>query len=238
MTELPQSVLPQSLDAAIAQAREATQAAITAGYTRLQVELLFSELKPMLVAEQFLPLFADLGEHLKVFFSDAGAAALARRDWGDVPFTIRGVNELLEPVQPEDQAFVVVAPTAVEVTQVEAICEQAGDRPFVLLNPKLQDVATIGIGYAGRQLRERFLNTIEPCYFLRPLDNGAILRAYPSPWQVWLEASEGEYRLISETPERPSGEQLDQIFAQATGSTKPRTGFLADLQNFLRALTQ
>jgi hypothetical protein len=230
--------LPQSLDAAIAQARDATQAAIAAGYSRLQVELLFTELKPTLVAEQFLPLFADLGEHLKVFFSDAGAAALARRDWGDVPFTLRGVNELLEPVKPEDQAFVFVAPTAVEVTQVEAICEQAGDRPFVLLNPKLQDVATIGIGYAGRQLRERFLNTIEPCYFLRPLDNGAILRAYPSPWQVWLEASEGEYRLISETPERPSGEQLDQIFAQATGNTKPRTGFFADLQNFIRALTQ
>ncbi len=230
--------LPQSLEQAIAEARVATQAAIAAGYSRLQVELLFPELKPLPVAQQYISLFADLGEHLKVFFADAGSAALARREWGDVPFTLRGVNELLEPIQPEDQAFVVVAPTPVEVGQVEKLCQQAGDRPFVLLNPKLQDVATIGIGYAGRQLRERFLNTIETCYYLRPLDGGALSRAYPSPWQVWLEKPPGEYQVIAEELSKPAGDRLDQLFAQATESPKNRTGFLSDMQRFLRALTQ
>jgi Domain of unknown function (DUF1995) len=230
--------LPQSLEQAIAQARDSTQAAIAAGYSRLQVELLFPELKPMPVAQQYLSLFADMGSNLKVFFADAGSAALARREWGDVPFTIRGVNELLEPIQPDDQAFVVVAPTPVEVGEIEKMCEQAGDRPFILLNPKLQDVAMVGIGYAGRQLRERFLNTIEPCYYLRPLDAGALVRAYPSHWQVWLEKTEGEYQLIAEELSKPAGDRLDQLFALATNSPKKQTGFLADMQRFLRALTQ
>ncbi|MBW4551996.1 MAG: DUF1995 family protein [Aphanocapsa sp. GSE-SYN-MK-11-07L] len=230
--------LPQSLEQAIAQARAATQAAITAGYSRLQVELLFPELKPLPVAQQYISLFADLGEHLKVFFADAGSAALARREWGDVPFTLRGVNELLEPIQAEDQAFVVVAPTPVEVGQVEKLCEQAGDRPFILLNPKLQDVSIVGIGYAGRQLRERFLNTIETCYYLRPLEAGALTRAYPAPWQVWLEKPAGEYQVIAEELSKPAGDRLDQLFAQASDSPKSRTGFLADMQRFLRALTQ
>jgi len=44
-----------------------------------------------------------------------------------------------------------IAPSAVEVAQVEKLCEAAGSRPVVLFNC-LEDVS-IGIGYAGRQLR-------------------------------------------------------------------------------------
>lgn len=232
------SELPQTLDQAIDQARQATQAALAAGYRRLQVELAFPELKPMPVAQQYLELFADAGEHLKVFFADAGSAALARRDWGDVPFTIRGVAELEEPVQPEDQVFVFVAPTPVEVLQIEAMAQEAGDRPFILLNPKLQDVSIVGIGYAGRQLRERFLSTIETCYYLRPLEGAAILRAYPEAWQVWLEQSEGAYRLIATQDDKPAGEQLDQILNQATIQPGKRMNPLKTMQQFLRALSQ
>jgi Domain of unknown function (DUF1995) len=233
--------LPQTLDMAIDQARTATQAALTAGYCRLQVELLFPELKPMPVAEQYLSQFADLGKHLKVFFADAGAAALARREWGEVPFQIRGVAELVEPVQPEDQGFVFVAPTPVEVFQIEAMAQKAAERPFVLLNPKLQDVSIVGIGYAGRQLRERFLNTIEPCYYLRPLEGAAVMRAYPFPWQIWLEESDGDYRLVATETERPSTERLEAILSQTSGSDKAsaaKPSLLANMQRFLRALSQ
>jgi hypothetical protein len=237
--------LPQTLEDAIAQARSATQAAIAAGYSRLQVEFLFPELKIMPVAEQFITLFKDLDSQLKVFFPDAGAAALASRDWGKQPFEIRGVGEQKASIQPEDQVFVVVAPTSVEVAQVEKMCQQAGDRPFILLNPCLEDIATIGIGYAARQLRERFLNTIETCYYLKPIENGAILRAYPSAWQVWHEVETGEYRLIAEEARKPLAEDLERIFAQVTpsaenkqGSSKHKPGLLANLQRFLQALSQ
>jgi hypothetical protein len=234
--------LPDTLEVAIAQSVEAARLAIANGLHRLQIEYLFPELKPMPVAKQFLDLFPDLGAQdsdpkVKVFFADAGAAALARRDWGETPYAIYGLDELLEPVQPSDDAFVIVAPTPVEIAIVEKIAEQAAGRPCIFLNPKFQDVAIVGIGYAGRQLRERFLNTLEPCYCLRPIDQGAVFRAYPQLWQVWWQIEEN-YRLIAEEPERPSGEQLDQIVAKAFPAQAKKGGLWQELQQFLKALSQ
>lgn len=237
---------PKTLEEAIAQARDATQAALADGYSRLQVELLLPELKPMPVALQFIPVLEQLGSQLKVFFADAGSAALARRDWGDVPFKILDVGTGRVPVekqiQPEDGIFLFVAPTAVEVAQVEKLCQEAGSRPVVMLNPRLEEVAIIGVGYAGRQLRDRFLNTIESCYYLRPLEQGAVFRCYPSPWQVWLEKGD-EYQLIAELPKNPAGEELELILARktkpATGSPPPKKpGLIAGLQRFLGIRSQ
>ena len=233
--------LPNTLDDAVAQAREATVAAIAAGYQRLQIDLLFPELKIMPVAEQFLPAFEQFGSQLRVYFPDAGAAALARRDWGEKPFAIRGINDMKAEMLPEEQVFLFVQPSSIEVLEVEALCQQAGDRPVVLLNPKLEDVATIGIGYAGRQLRDRFLSTIEPCYYLRPLEGAALFRAYPGQWQVWQEKGD-TYELVAEEPQKPSSETLDRLlFGTADASNAslmPRRGLLSSLQQFLRALSQ
>lgn len=237
--------LPKTLEQAIAQAREATLAAIADGYSLLQVELLFPELKPMPVAEQFLPAFDSIGSKVKVFFPDAGAAALARRDWGNVPFKILDIGtgkvSVEQQIQPEDEAFLFIAPSAVEVAQVEKLCEAAGERPVVLLNPRLEDALNIGIGYAGRQLRDRFLNTVESCYHIRPLDGAALFRCYPSPWQVWLETGE-DYQLITELPKKPFGEEIDQILAETTqpaGSPQPKKpGLFASMQQFLRSLSR
>ncbi|MBV8886506.1 MAG: DUF1995 family protein [Chroococcidiopsidaceae cyanobacterium CP_BM_RX_35] len=237
--------LPKTLENAIAQSVAATQAAIADGYTRLQVELLFPELKPLPVAQQFLPVFEELGAQFKVFFPDAGAAALARRDWGEVPFKIldigAGKTSVQQQIQPEDTAFLFVAPTSVEVAQVEKLCEEIDDRPFVMLNPRLEDAAIVGIGYAGRQLRYRFLNTLESCYHLRPLDGAALFRCYPALWQVWLETGD-DYQMIAELPQKPTGEELDRLLAGTTlpdGSPAPKkAGVMTSLQRFLRALSR
>jgi Domain of unknown function (DUF1995) len=234
--------LPNTLEEAIAQAREATTAALADGYTRLQVELLFPELKIMPVAEQFLPTFEHLGAQLRVYFPDAGAAALARRDWGEKPFAIRGINDIKAEIQPDEQIFLFVQPSSIEVLEVEKLCQQAMERPVLMLNPKLEDVAIIGIGYAGRQLRERFLNLFESCYYLRPLEGAAVFRAYPGAWEVWLEKETG-YELIAEEQQRPAGEVLDRILLGAVGGAPdatqpPRRGLLSSLQQFLRALSQ
>ncbi|MBW4514128.1 MAG: DUF1995 family protein [Timaviella obliquedivisa GSE-PSE-MK23-08B] len=234
--------LPNNLDEAVVQAREATLAAIAAGYPRLQVELVFPELKIMPIAAQFLPAFEHLGNKLRVYFPDPGSAALARRDWGEKPYPIRGINDVKAEIQSEEELFIFIEPSSVEVEQVEKLCEQATDRPVVLLNPRMEDIAIIGIGYAGRRLRERFLSTFESCYYLRSLEGAAILRAYPYPWQVWVEKEEG-YELVAEQPQKPVGEVLDQILAEAAGTSpdtpKPsKKGILASLQQFLRALSQ
>lgn len=237
--------LPSTIEEAIEQAKLATKAALADGYSRLQVELQFPELKILPIAEQFIPAFEEWGSHLRVYFPDAGAAALARRDWGEKPYAIRGIRDLHAEIQPEDRLILFVEPSSVEVPEVEQLCQTALDRPVVLLNPHMEDIVMIGIGLAGRQLRERFLNLFESCYYLQPLEKAAIFRAYPGGWQVWVEPTpEADYTLVSETPEKPVGEALDRILLAAAGETPgsealPRKkGFLASMQEFLRALSQ
>lgn len=239
------AALPNSLEDAIVQAKGAAQAAISQGLNRLTVELAFPELKIMPLAQQFYPVFQEMGLQFKVYFPDAGAAALAKRDWGNPDFSIRGLGELKGQIEADDEAFLVIEPSAVEVEAVEKLVEVAMGRPVVLLNPKLEDVATIGIGYAGRQLRDRFLSTLEACYYLRPMADAALVRCYPEPWQVWRELAAGDYELLAETPTRPQGEVLDRILygspdneTSERAPVKSKKGFLGELQQFIRALTQ
>ncbi|WP_414529264.1 DUF1995 family protein [Nodularia chucula] len=240
------SELPKSLEEAIAQSRIATQAALVDGYNRLQVDFLFPELKIMPVAAQFLPVFAEYDSRLKVFFPDAGAAALAKRDWSDTPFKIVDIGtgraaSLQSKIQPEDEIFLFISPTAVEVPQVEKLCENIGDRPFVMLNPRLEDSGVVGIGYTARQTRQRFISTIESCYYLRPVDDTtAVFRCYPGLWEVWVETN-GEYEKVAELPKRPTGDELDLIMGQpqtaADGTPAKKPSVLKGLQRFFKALS-
>jgi hypothetical protein len=239
--------LPKSLEEAIAQSRTATQAALADGCTRLQVELLFPELKPMPVAEQFLPLLTEYESRLKVFFADAGAAALARREW-DVPFKILDIGTgrataAGDKIQPEDEIFLFIAPTSVEVSQLEKLFAEIGDRPAILLNPRLEDSGVVGIGYAARQTRQRFISTFETCYYLRPVDDQtAVFRSYPGLWEVWVEIN-NEYQKITELPKRPSGDELDLILMQGQSTTAAneapvkKPSVFKSLQRFLKALS-
>lgn len=242
------SELPNSLEDAIAQAGVATKAALADGNTKLQVELLFPELKLMPVAEQFLPFFREYGDKLKVFFADAGAAGLARRDWADVEFKIEDIGTgrgacAESKIQPEDEIFLFINPTSVEVTQLEKLCELIGDRPLVILNPRLEDSGVVGIGYAARQTRQRFLSTIESSYHLRPIvAEAAVFRSYPGLWEVWQNQGD-DYEKIAELPNKPSGDDIDLILAshrqtQTPGETKPvnQPSVFRGLQRFIRAL--
>jgi hypothetical protein len=239
--------LPNTLEDAIAQAQVATQAALTDGYKRLQVELVFPELKYMSVAEQFIPAFQTYDSRMKIFFTDAGAAALARRDWADVPFKIEDIGSgrvasLESKIQPEDEIFLFVAPTSVEVPQLEKLCEYIGDRPFVLLNPRLDDAGVVGIGYTARQTRDRFISTLESCYYLRPVDDETgVFRCYPQQWEVWVQKS-GNYEKIADLPKKPAGDELDLILTKGSqtstdGTPAKKPGVFKSLQRFLKALS-
>ena len=64
-------------------------------------------------------------------------------------------------------------------------------RPIALLNPELVDMGTTGYGMAGRMFKERLLDTLVPCYYLRTLDWGALARTYPKPYSVSRGATKG-----------------------------------------------
>ena len=245
-------MFPQSLEEAIAEAIIFTKQALADGRTRLQVELAIPEiaLQAQSLGLQFTSLFQDYGSGLKVIFPDTGAAALARRDWGETDFRISDLGSRYIPVDQkisdEDQAFLLVSPSSVEVQSVEKLCNLAGDRPVVLLIPQLEDVSIVGIGYAARSLRERFLKTLETSYYFRPLDGAVVLRAYPSLWQVYLEKQD-DYELIAEVPEKPLGEALENLILEKTTPTtsngeetvKPKKpGLFASMNRFLKALNQ
>jgi hypothetical protein len=220
--------LPTSLAAAIAQAQTATQAAIAQGETRLLVELWLPEMKPLPLVRDFLQAFGQWGRAGRVVFGDAGAAALARRDWGEVPWR---VETLREPHQPGDQGVVVVAPDPAEVIPVRTLVETA-TCPVILFNPRLEDAGTVGIGYAGRRLRREFLQTLVTAYHLRPVEGGAVLRMYPQPWQIWQETPAGTYTLAGELPQPPDGETVTRTLnPQMGGGT-----FWQGLGRLLRAL--
>ena len=265
------SSLPVTLDEAITSAISATQRALDDGQRRIQVELVVPEiaLQAQAIALEFSQLFRDEGIGLRFLFPDTGAAALARRDWGDVPFQVSDLGSRNTPVEykiaESDTAFIVVSPSAVEVQTVETLCNLAGDRPVILLIPQLEDVAIVGIGYAARQLRERFLSILFTAYYFRPLEDALVLRNYPSPWQVYLAAeapttnvdaaedsSSVTYQLLAELPEKPVGEALERLLIEATSpsedsneskastpvSAPKRGNFFAGVSRFLKALSQ
>ncbi|MEA5550055.1 DUF1995 family protein [Anabaena cylindrica UHCC 0172] len=240
--------LPKTLEDAIAQSREAVKSALADGMTRIQVDFLFPELKFMPIAEQFIPLFAEYESRLKIFFADAGAAALARRDWADSPFKVEDIGtgraaSLETKIQPEDEIFLFIAPTSVEVPQLEKLCEIIGTRPFILLNPRLEDSGVVGIGYAARETRRRFISTIESCYYLRPVDDeSALFRCYPGDWEVWLDTND-EYQKIADLPQRPSGDEIDIILMKGQpqtttdGTPAKKPSVFKSLQRFIKALS-
>ena len=228
--------LPDDLDGALAQALEATQAALAAGYKRLQVEILAPELKPELLAYPFHQLFDP---PFAVAFADAGAAALASHQWQQPDWKVCSIREAGNV----DAAIPLIfpMPSLVEIEQVESLCDlrnsnistdKSKDTAILVINPQLQDTGTAGVGLSGRKLRARFINTLEPCYFLQSLGEGALFRVYPHPWTVWQQDEEGNYRILEALASKPSGEQLAQIFAPDRGGEN----LLGSIRRFIRAL--
>ncbi|MEL6580806.1 MAG: DUF1995 family protein [Cyanobacteria bacterium J06621_12] len=245
------NTFPATLDAAVEQAKTATQAAIADGYRLIQVELVIPEiaLKSEALALEFAQLFVD-SYQVKVMFPDTGASALAKRNWGDRPFAVTDMGSRFTSIETqmdeEDEIFIVTCPSAVEVERAEKLSQLAGDRPIIFLIPQLEDVAVVGIGLAARQLRDRFIKNIYSCYYLRPLEEGAILRCHPSPWQIWLEQESG-YELATEVSSKPMGEDLERLMISLTNpegedsdrsKTRKKPSLLGNLQKFLKALSQ
>ncbi|MFM8007079.1 MAG: DUF1995 family protein, partial [Dolichospermum sp.] len=120
-------------------------------------------------------------------------------------------------IQSDDQIFLFIAPTSVEVPQLEKLCEIIGERPVIMLIPRLEDSSIVGIGYTARETRRRFISTIESCYYIRAVDDqSALFRCYPGQWEVWLE-TKGEYQKVAELPKKPSGDELDTILTRGQG---------------------
>ncbi|AFY72373.1 protein of unknown function (DUF1995) [Synechococcus sp. PCC 7502] len=230
--------IPETLEETTEQAIAATMSAIAAGCKRIQIDMKFPELAQMPIALAFAEAFTkQYGQAWQALFADAGTAALAKRDWANSDIlrevSMRGVNEGRAAARPESQAFLLISPTSVEVDGIEKLLTLIGDRPFVMLNPKLEN-SEVGLGLAARRMRDRFLSIFEIVYYIQPIEEGAVWRCYPQLWQVWQDKTTG-MELIYEGEERPVGDDLNRIMGKATGK-KP--SLITQLQQFINALAR
>jgi Domain of unknown function (DUF1995) len=220
------SELPRTFDETLIELAAALERAQNDGKQRLQVDIRIPGLEMMTLLQAIAPL---LGTGWVALFPDPGAAALARKKLGTVDYALRGLSEMRSGVE-QYSALLLVEPSAIEVELVESVAGQAVGKPVILLNSRLEESGVVGIGLAGRQLRERFLSTIEVIYAIQPFEAGALYRSYPNAWQLWKEEQDGDYSLVNEMAQRPSGEDIDKAF-QPKGE-----GLLDGLRRFLRAI--
>lgn len=249
---------------AAAQAVEASRAAISDGVTSMFVTIdttagdeTYTLLKTSVpIVRQLLPILIRNGgedggnggsggnmcENVAVLLPDAGAAALARRDWGEnggrVPegVVLTGMDRWVKG-EDVDGVFI-VAPRASEVEDLEAGVAQAGDVPTIVVNPDLVDMGVTGLSLNARTLRERVIDAFETTYFLRVYGWGVLLRSYPGEWGVWVddEAEASGFRCLRTFATRPNNEEIEELLDEDSddGAPKASGDWVAKFKRFVK----
>ncbi|BBN00482.1 adenylate kinase [Marchantia polymorpha subsp. ruderalis] len=158
---------------------------------------------------------------------------LERMDWGDdevmgtfVNFGAVGAKE----VKPEDDMFILMCPqNAVGnciIDDLKAMVEAAGDRPVIILNPRLKDLPGSGgnMQIRGREERMEFADSFFTCYHFRLLYQsgtqypilGALRMAYPNPYEIYkrvdLSNRKEEYILLDTFNEEPTRSEIGDAY--------------------------
>ncbi|GAB2216185.1 hypothetical protein Droror1_Dr00023955 [Drosera rotundifolia] len=205
--------------------------------------------------------FADDGKRVKVCVQGSmGVGALAGTplqlagtrkilefmDWGD--YDAKGTFINLGSIGPkeveeEDDMFILIAPqNAVGnciIDDMKAMTDAAGDRPVILINPRLKDLpASSGIMQAmGRDQRLVYAASFESCYFFRLLYYigtqypimGAIRMSYPYPYEIYKRVDESpgkeKYIILTTFEQKPTGEEINDTFdGKPRNQVKQTTG--------------
>ncbi|KAI5674464.1 hypothetical protein M9H77_14828 [Catharanthus roseus] len=192
--------------------------------------------------------FADDGKRVKVCVQGSmGEGALA-----GMPLQLAGTRKILEfmdwgdhgamdnfikigsiggkEVEEQDDMFILVAPqNAVGnciIDNLKAMTDAAGDRPVILVNPRLKDLpSSSGIMQTiGRERRMEYAASFEICYFFRLLYYagtqypimGALRMSYPYNYDLYKRVDEApgkeSYVILASFPKRPTGEEINDAF--------------------------
>ncbi|KAK3121458.1 hypothetical protein QOZ80_8BG0653710 [Eleusine coracana subsp. coracana] len=214
--------------------------------------------------------FADDGKRVKVCVQGSmgqGAFAgiplqlagtrkiLEVMDWGDydakgtfINFGAIGASE----VDKEDDMFVLIAPqNAVGnciIDDMKAMTDAAGDRPVILVNPRLKDMpASSGVMQTmGRDMRLKYAASFETCYSFRLLFYagsfypimGALRMAYPNKYEIYRRVDEPsgkeKYVLIAELTDKPTPDDITSAFkGPKKEKEKTASGFWGFLSGIL-----
>ncbi|KAG6586355.1 Adenylate kinase 5, chloroplastic, partial [Cucurbita argyrosperma subsp. sororia] len=192
--------------------------------------------------------FADDGKRVKVCIQGSmGEGALS-----GMPLQLAGTRKILEymdwgeygalgtfvkigsigakEVDEQDDMFILVAPqNAVGnciIDDMKAMTDAAGDRPVILVNPRLKDLpGSSGIMQTmGRDKRLEYAASFQICYFFRLLYYagtqypimGALRMSHPYGYELYRRVDEPSgkerYVLLSKYPTRPSTDDINDAF--------------------------
>ncbi|XP_068343178.1 adenylate kinase 5, chloroplastic [Pyrus communis] len=206
--------------------------------------------------------FADDGKHVKVCVQGSmGEGALA-----GMPLQLAGTRKILEfmdwgeyeamgtfinigsiggkEVEEQDDLFILVAPqNAVGnciIDDLRAMTDAAGNRPVILINPRLKDLpGSSGIMQTmGRDKRLEYASSFENCYFFRLLYYagtqypimGALRFSYPYRYELYKRVEDPygkeKYVILSTFPEKPSIDEVNDAFeGKPRNESKKAVGF-------------
>ncbi|KAK9947406.1 hypothetical protein M0R45_003032 [Rubus argutus] len=215
--------------------------------------------------------FADDGKSVKVCVQGSmGEGALA-----GMPLQLAGTRQILEymdwgeygametfikigaigakHVDDTDDLFILVAPqNAVGnciIEDLQAMTDAAGDRPVILINPRLKDLpGSSGIMQTmGRDKRLKYAATFQNCYFFRLLYYagtqypimGALRMSYPYRYELYKRVNDPsgkeKYVIISTYPQKPTIDEVNNAFeGKPRNENKKAVGFWGFLNGILQ----
>ncbi|CAI9097474.1 OLC1v1033907C1 [Oldenlandia corymbosa var. corymbosa] len=213
--------------------------------------------------------FADDGKRVKVCVQ----GAMGKGGPSGMPLQLAGTRKILEfmdwgeygakdtfirigsigaeEVEEQDDMFLLVAPqNAIGnciIDDLKAMTDAAGNRPVVLINPRLRDVpgASGNMQTMGREKRLEYAASFEICYFFRLLYYsgtqypimGALRMSYPHAYELYKRVDESpgkeKYVILSSFSKRPTGEEINDAFEGRDRSKAKRPsgiwGFLSSV---------
>lgn len=214
--------------------------------------------------------FADDGKHVKICVQGSmGEGALA-----GMPLQLAGTRTILEvmdwgeygakgtfieigkigakEVSEKDDIFILVAPqNAVGnciIDDLQAMTDAAGDRPVILVNPRLKDLpASSGIMQTmGRDKRLEYAQSFENCYFFRLLYYagtqypimGALRMSHPYRYELFKRiddpSGKEKYVIIATFPQQPTVDEINDAFnGKSRLKDKTASGFWGFLNGIL-----
>lgn len=212
--------------------------------------------------------FADDGKRVKVCVQ----GSMGQGAFAGIPLQLAGTRKILEfmdwgdygamgafinigavgasEVDKEDDMFVLIAPqNAVGnciIDDMRAMTDAAGDRPVILVNPRLKDMpASSGVMQTmGRDLRLQYAASFETCYSFRLLFYvgtfypimGALRMAYPNKYEIYRRVDEpnGEkYDLLAEFTANPTADDITNAFV---GTKKKKENAPSGFWGFLSGI--
>ncbi|XP_035822926.1 probable adenylate kinase 5, chloroplastic isoform X4 [Zea mays] len=205
--------------------------------------------------------FADDGKRVKVCVQ----GSMGQGAFAGIPLQLAGTRKILEfmdwgdygakgtfinigavgarDVDKEDDMFVLIAPqNAVGnciIDDMRAMTDAAGDRPVILVNPRLKDMpASSGVMQTmGRDIRLKYAASFETCYSFRLLYYagsfypimGALRMAYPNKYEIYrrVDTLNGKenYILIAEFTNKPTPDEITSAFKGQKREEKASSGF-------------